>query len=126
MSITNLSFLCKVVQVLIALSVAVLVIFTVSSVLRVGESSDDLSPGDTSVKHFLQATRSQIYPLQALAAFILINIYLLLQISQVAYDSSGEASNNGKKSQVILQLVNYKAFLNLQKTFSCSHYQKSK
>ncbi|KAM5171976.1 uncharacterized protein ACMZJ9_004813 [Mantella aurantiaca] len=86
-------------KVLLALSVAVLVIFTVAAVLRVSKSSNDPSFCDTylkrlSVKYFLQATRHQIYLLQALAAFILINSYLLLHINQIAYDFPNDATDN--------------------------------
>ncbi|KAM3924800.1 uncharacterized protein RB166_008155 [Leptodactylus fuscus] len=77
-----------VVLVLLAISLAVIVLFTASSLLKVGQPMMDLYSGWTyqkhpSIKHIVQAIRSQKYHLQALAAFILVNSYLLLQHSQL-------------------------------------------
>ncbi|XP_068133130.1 uncharacterized protein [Hyperolius riggenbachi] len=88
-----------VIQVLVALSAVLLVLFTISTTLKLGQSSDDLTVGGTclrrpSVKQFLQAIRSQRYSLQALAAFILINCYLLLQINQLSYNCTETPLDN--------------------------------
>ncbi|XP_077117229.1 uncharacterized protein LOC143773767 isoform X2 [Ranitomeya variabilis] len=89
----------SVVQFLLAISTAAIVLFTASIFLKRKQIVVDLSSGWTyqkhpSMKHIAQALRSQKYHLQALAAFILINSYLLLQLSQLAPVYLGKTMRN--------------------------------
>ncbi|XP_063786593.1 uncharacterized protein LOC134935464 isoform X2 [Pseudophryne corroboree] len=99
-NLTRNSHLISVVQSLLATSVVLMILFTASAVLEVGHSSVTDNAVCTykkraSMNHILQAFRSQKYPLQALASFILINSYLLLQLSQLALDYLNRKSGNG-------------------------------
>ncbi|KAM4038395.1 uncharacterized protein ACNLHF_016714 [Anomaloglossus baeobatrachus] len=78
-----------VVQVLLAVSTTAIVLFTASFFLKMEQTMVDLNSGCTyqkhpSMKHIVQAVRSQKFHLQALAAFILVNSYLFLQLSQLS------------------------------------------
>ncbi|XP_069811476.1 uncharacterized protein [Dendropsophus ebraccatus] len=89
MDVTQSSYVNSVVQVLLALSVAVILLFTGASIVKLGKPITDPYSGWTyqkypSMKHIIQALRGQKYQLQALAAFILVNSYLLLKLNQLA------------------------------------------
>ncbi|XP_075716174.1 uncharacterized protein LOC142751085 [Rhinoderma darwinii] len=100
MDLTQDSHVISVVQVLLAISVAAIVLFTACSILKVGQPLVDLNSGWTyhkhpSMKHIIQAIRSQKYYLQALAAFILVNSYLLLQVIKLAPRDLDKTLGNG-------------------------------
>ncbi|KAM4676005.1 uncharacterized protein O3C94_008643 [Discoglossus pictus] len=84
MNITTGCSYFSAVRVLLALSVAAMLLFTTTILITVKESSEDEATGckiekRPTLKHLLPALRSQKYPVQALSAILLIHSYLLLQ-----------------------------------------------
>ncbi|KAM8972013.1 uncharacterized protein RCH25_017622 [Pelodytes ibericus] len=94
---TNGSCLTSAAQVLLAISMAAILLFTAFAVLKVERSAvvPDSGYKHSRLNHSLEVLRSQKYALHALSAFLLINSYLLLQISKLCAHPSDRGAHNG-------------------------------
>ncbi|XP_002936897.3 uncharacterized protein LOC100490316 [Xenopus tropicalis] len=85
------------IQVLLAFSLVAMLLFTLSAVLSTPHTPDTEHKYQkkSSWRHLISALKSQSYTLQALAALLLTNSYLLLQLSEWLAKPMSTSGNNG-------------------------------
>ncbi|OCT88707.1 hypothetical protein XELAEV_18017337mg [Xenopus laevis] len=85
------------IQLLLAFSLVAMLLFTLSAVLSAPHTpvTEHKYQKQSSLRLLISALKCQIYPLQALAALLLINSYLLLQLSESLVKPMSAAGNNG-------------------------------
>ncbi|OCT87648.1 uncharacterized protein XB22062450.S [Xenopus laevis] len=85
------------IQLLLAFSLVAMLLFTLSAVLSKPHTPvpEHKYQKKTSLKLLISALKCQIYHLQALAALLLINSYLLLQLSEWLAKPKSTTENNG-------------------------------